>query len=333
MAITLVDVGTTANDGTGDPLRTAFQTVNTALTTLDPFFSNPLTAAELGELQNIGATTISAGQWGYLGALDQALATTDSPTFAGLTVDTQTLYVDAANNRVGVGTASPTNTLHINATGAEGAGLLLKDNSNAGSAPWIEVIGQRSDINGGQSFSAGLALFGYYSGGAVFNNKYLGTIYFGGNHTDGTITNTVWGASIGGVSEGVFNSASDAPTALVFLTSTTTGQAAIGTANQTYGKERARITSGGDFQWQNAGATVGMTWDASTNSNAGGLGIRTAAPTGALDVNDDTIRVRTAKTPASAAATGNAGDICWDTSYIYVCTATNTWKRSAIATW
>jgi len=35
MAITLIDVGTTANDGTGDPLRTAFQTVNTALTRLD----------------------------------------------------------------------------------------------------------------------------------------------------------------------------------------------------------------------------------------------------------------------------------------------------------
>ena len=39
------------------------------------------------------------------------------------------------------------------------------------------------------------------------------------------------------------------------------------------------------------------------------------------------------KTPATAAATGTAGDIAWDTGYIYVCTATNTWKRIAIATW
>jgi len=81
MALSLVDVGTTANDGTGDPLRTAFQTVNTALTALDPFGSNPLTAAELGQLQNIGTSTISATQWGYLGALDQGLTTTSSPTF------------------------------------------------------------------------------------------------------------------------------------------------------------------------------------------------------------------------------------------------------------
>jgi hypothetical protein len=38
-------------------------------------------------------------------------------------------------------------------------------------------------------------------------------------------------------------------------------------------------------------------------------------------------------TPASAAAAGIAGDIAWDASFIYVCTATNTWKRVAIATW
>ena len=38
-------------------------------------------------------------------------------------------------------------------------------------------------------------------------------------------------------------------------------------------------------------------------------------------------------TPASAAASGTAGTITWDASYIYVCTATNTWKRVGIATW
>ena len=52
-----------------------------------------------------------------------------------------------------------------------------------------------------------------------------------------------------------------------------------------------------------------------------------------LDVNSDTVRVRTAKTPASATATGNAGDICWDSGYVYVCVAANTWKRAALATW
>jgi hypothetical protein len=52
-----------------------------------------------------------------------------------------------------------------------------------------------------------------------------------------------------------------------------------------------------------------------------------------LDVTGNTLRLRTARTPASATAAGNAGDICWDANYIYVCTATNTWKRTAISTW
>lgn len=38
-------------------------------------------------------------------------------------------------------------------------------------------------------------------------------------------------------------------------------------------------------------------------------------------------------TPASASATGTAGTVAWDANYIYVCVATNTWKRVAISTW
>jgi hypothetical protein len=41
-------------------------------------------------------------------------------------------------------------------------------------------------------------------------------------------------------------------------------------------------------------------------------------------------------TPASAAATGTAGQIRWDANYIYVCTVggnPGTWKRVAISTW
>lgn len=37
--------------------------------------------------------------------------------------------------------------------------------------------------------------------------------------------------------------------------------------------------------------------------------------------------------PASAASSGTAGQIAYDTGYIYICTATDTWKRVAIATW
>lgn len=75
--------------------------------------------------------------------------------------------------------------------------------------------------------------------------------------------------------------------------------------------ERARIDSSGRL-------LVG------TSSDSGGA---------LLQVNGDRIRVGTAKTPASATATGTTGEICWDASYVYICTATNTWKRAALSTW
>lgn len=45
------------------------------------------------------------------------------------------------------------------------------------------------------------------------------------------------------------------------------------------------------------------------------------------------LRVTAAATPASASAQGTAGQIAWDSGFIYVCVATNTWKRTALTTW
>jgi hypothetical protein len=45
------------------------------------------------------------------------------------------------------------------------------------------------------------------------------------------------------------------------------------------------------------------------------------------------LRLEGSATPASATATGTTGDIQRDANYIYVCTATNTWKRAELSTW
>lgn len=55
--------------------------------------------------------------------------------------------------------------------------------------------------------------------------------------------------------------------------------------------------------------------------------------TGLFTTGSDSIRISTSKTPSSASDTGTQGQIAWDSGFIYVCTATNTWKRVAIATW
>lgn len=70
-------------------------------------------------------------------------------------------------------------------------------------------------------------------------------------------------------------------------------------------------------------------------SAAGQLLIGTTNNTGGaiLQVDSNRIRVSTAKTPSSATDTGATGEICWDANYIYVCVATNTWKRATLATW
>lgn len=130
----------------------------------------------------------------------------------------------------------------------------------------------------------------------VASGDSIGLIRFnGGDDTDCVST----AAQIECIIDGTPGS-NDMPGSLIF--STTSDGSAVST-------ERMRITS------------------------AGNVGVGTNSPTERLDINSDAIRIRTAQTPASAIAAGNTGDICWDSNFIYVCVATNTWKRSSLASW
>ena len=52
-----------------------------------------------------------------------------------------------------------------------------------------------------------------------------------------------------------------------------------------------------------------------------------------VSIYGDTINLPLSKTPTSATAPGNTGDICWDGEYIYICVYTNMWKRAPMTTW
>jgi hypothetical protein len=62
-------------------------------------------------------------------------------------------------------------------------------------------------------------------------------------------------------------------------------------------------------------------------TNGGGVG-----GLGTVNLKGDAI-LDSPNVPATAASSGTAGTIAWDSSFIYVCTAASTWKRAAIATW
>jgi len=113
----------------------------------------------------------------------------------------------------------------------------------------------------------------------------------------------------------------------VWLNSFDWGDAGAGWYMGTENSGNMKIGYGSNFPTAKDG-TTGLFINTSGN-----VGIGTTAPTAKLDVSSDILRLRTAKTPASAGAAGNAGDICWDANYVYVCVATNTWKRVALNTW
>ncbi len=53
-----------------------------------------------------------------------------------------------------------------------------------------------------------------------------------------------------------------------------------------------------------------------TSTDASVLGFRVDG-SGNVDAGGNKVRIRNSKTPVSATDTGNAGEICWDSSYIY----------------
>lgn len=178
--------------------------------------------------------------------LGQVVNPASSPSFAGLTVDTDTLYVDSANNRVGIGTDSPAVLLDVKITDSAGTYFTGAASSDGG--------------------SRGLSFTSSDSG-----------IYLGAIHTiNATSAN---------------------------------GEIALATGSV----EKVRIDSSGNVGIDETNPTI-----------SDGIG---------LHIGGKILRLATSKTPASAGATGNQGEICWDSGYMYVCIATDTWERAALASW
>ena len=159
------------------------------------------------------------------------------------TADTDRIYIDKDGD-VGIGTNSPTHLLHVRGTQNNG-GILVEDSSTSTQAPAIKVIGKRSDGNTGHSFSGKLLLAKNRTDAKIQGSgSILGTVAFGGNHTNSSMSSILYAAAIHGVAENSFDASNDMPTALVFRTGST-GRSGD-TNNVHIGDERLRIGSGGN---------------------------------------------------------------------------------------
>ena len=101
---------------------------------------------------------------GYIGSKAVLLSTTAATVTGDMTVDTSTLKVDSSNNRVGIGTASPTSALHVSG----GAGTNIAIQSSAGTH-WR--IG-----DGVGSTNGNLVIYDYSDSRKVFEIDTLGHV-------------------------------------------------------------------------------------------------------------------------------------------------------------
>ena len=94
----------------------------------------------------------------------------------------------------------------------------------------------------------------------------------------------------------------------------------------------ANSASTGAFTTINTTGTATLTTVDINAGNIDGTNIGASTPGAgtfnALATTGDNIRIDTSQTPASSSASGTKGEIAYDTDYIYVCVATNTWKRA-----
>ncbi len=104
-----------------------------------------------------------------------------------------------------------------------------------------------------------------------------------------------------------------------------------GEADPTGNTFRTRGRKGAVISSDLTGSTI---FSRLTNANSAGQNLVESGrfdDAGRLRLSENIVLKR--HTPATANAPGITGETCWDDNYLYVCIATNQWKRSPLASW
>ena len=120
-----------------------------------------LTTSEIAQLQNIGTSTISGGQWTYLNNLDQDLITTSNVTFSNLTItliNTRNPTIDGIKLDGIEALANVTDAANVASAGAlmadstltyNGSKIIQGDQTDSnGSTGGLQLKGTNSSLNG-----------------------------------------------------------------------------------------------------------------------------------------------------------------------------------------
>lgn len=248
------------------------------------------------------------------------------------------IFIDN-QRRVGIGTTSPDEELHVVGNikmvdGNQGAGKVLTSDAN-GVGTWQEPqvgIGGSGTTNYIPKFTDSTTL-----GNSIIYESPSGNIGIG----------TTNPANLLDVYEA--NPAPGADAVVSIRSADSNAYLKFSKGGATYSSWLQFDDPGQEGRWMMG--QLGGTYDFVIYSSAvnpflkldydtGNVGIGTVSPTGRLDVNGNDIRIRQPQTPSSSSADGYTGEIAWDQNAIYVCTngdgpggGTDTWKRASISIW
>jgi hypothetical protein len=170
--------------------------------------------------------------------------------------------------------------------------------------------------------------------GADWLQIFLGAAYVLGSYeinvNVGTRGPTAW--TMEGSNDGVTWTVVDTQTGVAAWANNQTNTYTIATPGAAFSYYRLNISAGGDGTYTNVGQLYLY----------GPAGVPPPTQRGCIaydqikssDRTGDGDQLLTYSTaPATSGATGTAGQIAYDGSYLYLCVAANTWLRAAIATW